>query len=302
VGNIENNFVAAANSGGTLVFASNSSNSNNINIKSTNTNAAAVRLDGDLSFDNRATNGSVFVIGDPITGVGKLTKIGVGAMRVTHTNSYQGGTVVNAGSLAVGFADAINNGFGFYDATVGALGPGNVTVNSTATYLEIETGASADAIANTATLSLVGGGSLGVADQGYALLDPGINEVVGGLVLGGVAETTAGTYGSSSSTATFQNDEYFSGTGLITLTPVGLAGDYNGDGKVDAADYVVWRKNPSGFGGDPAGYNTWRANFGNPPGAGSGTGLVGSGAVPEPGTLVLAMAGVLLACAGRCRR
>ena len=303
LGNIENNFVAAANSGGTLVFASNSSNSGNINIKSTNTNAAAIRLDGDLSFDNRATNGSVFVIGDPITGVGKLTKIGAGPMRVTHTNTYQGGTVVDAGSLAVGWADAINNGFGFYDATVGALGPGNVTVNTMATRLEIETGASANSIADTATLSLAGGGTPDFADQGYLELGAGINEVIGGLILGGLAQTNAGTYGSTSSTATFQFDEYFSGTGLITLTPVGLPGDYNGNGVVDAADYVVWRKSPNVHGGDPAGYNTWRTNFGNGAALGAGSGL-GSDhqAVPEPATLLLLVAAALFECVGRRRR
>ncbi|HEX2475880.1 MAG TPA: PEP-CTERM sorting domain-containing protein [Lacipirellulaceae bacterium] len=38
----------------------------------------------------------------------------------------------------------------------------------------------------------------------------------------------------------------------------GLTGDYNGNGKVDAADYVVWRKtNING----QQGYNDWRANF-----------------------------------------
>jgi len=35
-------------------------------------------------------------------------------------------------------------------------------------------------------------------------------------------------------------------------------GDFNLDGKVDAADYVVWRKN----GGTPNQYNDWRRNFG----------------------------------------
>jgi hypothetical protein len=64
-------------------------------------------------------------------------------------------------------------------------------------------------------------------------------------------------------------------------------GDYNGDGKVDAADYVVWRKNPADFGGDPGGYNTWRENFGEPASA------IGGGPVPEPSSLLLMAAGLL---------
>ncbi len=43
-----------------------------------------------------------------------------------------------------------------------------------------------------------------------------------------------------------------------------LQGDYNTDGVVDAADYVVWRKTD---GANPAGYNTWRTNFGRTSGA-----------------------------------
>jgi hypothetical protein len=62
----------------------------------------------------------------------------------------------------------------------------------------------------------------------------------------------------------------------------GLLGDYNHNSKVDAADYVVWRNDQAGNGG-AGGYDTWRANFGNPPGSGSG-----AGAVPEPSVVVLA--------------
>jgi hypothetical protein len=58
----------------------------------------------------------------------------------------------------------------------------------------------------------------------------------------------------------------------------GAGGDYNGDGSVDAADYVVWRKNPAMFGGDPAGYNTWRTNFGGSAGGGAGGLNLSSGA------------------------
>jgi hypothetical protein len=88
---------------------------------------------------------------------------------------------------------------------------------------------------------------------------------------------------------------YGAGTNsVITLNapPVGLPGDFNSDGKVDAADYVLWRKTPAAYGGDPAGYNTWRQNFGNPPGAGSGGGLNG-GAVPEPTSILLGSVGLI---------
>jgi hypothetical protein len=76
-----------------------------------------------------------------------------------------------------------------------------------------------------------------------------------------------------------------------------LDGDYNGDGKVDAADYVVWRKDPASFGGDPAGYNTWVANFGNMAGSGSGA----LAAVPEPSSVVL-LVGIALGLIGVGRR
>ncbi len=74
------------------------------------------------------------------------------------------------------------------------------------------------------------------------------------------------------------------------VPPPGEQGDYNGNSKVDAADYVVWRKNPAGFGGDP-GYNTWRANFGT----GSGNGAsVSNSTVPEPATTLLLIVGVAI--------
>ncbi len=83
----------------------------------------------------------------------------------------------------------------------------------------------------------------------------------------------------------------------LMLVSVGLDGDYNGDNKVDAADYVAWRKNPAAFGGDPEGYNTWRTNFGSTaPGSGQG------GTVPEPSSLVCLAVILCIAGTGGCRR
>ncbi|MCI0335308.1 MAG: matrixin family metalloprotease [Planctomycetes bacterium] len=68
-----------------------------------------------------------------------------------------------------------------------------------------------------------------------------------------------------------------------------LPGDFNFDGVVNSADYVVWRKTD----GTPEGYNTWGANFG----ATDASGLAGassSSAVPEPRAVVLLFAGAML--------
>jgi hypothetical protein len=67
-----------------------------------------------------------------------------------------------------------------------------------------------------------------------------------------------------------------------------LQGDYNGDGRVDAADYVVWRKTDDGTAG---GYSTWRANFGR---SSFGSGSVTMVAVPEPsGSILIIIAAVV---------
>ena len=82
-------------------------------------------------------------------------------------------------------------------------------------------------------------------------------------------------------------------TGEVTLAPAPIIpGDFSNDGTVDAADYVVWRKNPGGI-YTPADYTTWRTNFGQSLsfGAGSGAALPSadplSAAVPEPASLAL---------------
>jgi hypothetical protein len=94
--------------------------------------------------------------------------------------------------------------------------------------------------------------------------------------------------------------------GQITIMPagpVGVPGDYNSNGVVDAADYVFWRERlgsstalPNEVAGVTPGmvtnedYTAWRARFGRTSGAGAALGA--SAAVPEPSTWI--GAGVLL--------
>ena len=84
---------------------------------------------------------------------------------------------------------------------------------------------------------------------------------------------------------------------------VGIAGDRNNNGIVDAADYVVWRKG-LGTTYTQDDFNVWRANFGATAGSGSGLGAAAGlpsstdVAVPEPasGILLIATIVAFLAC------
>jgi hypothetical protein len=113
--------------------------------------------------------------------------------------------------------------------------------------------------------------------------------------------TLSGTF--NSVTSGYAAD--YSHTGEIRVVAVPLPGDYNGNGIVDAADYVVWRKagaaaylpndlTPGTV--NASDYDVWRAHFGQT--AGSGSGASTNTGVPEPATLVL----LRFVAAGLCLR
>jgi hypothetical protein len=90
-----------------------------------------------------------------------------------------------------------------------------------------------------------------------------------------------------------ENDPGENNYKLISLVVPGLPGDFNEDGTVDAADYVMWAKiggnplpNDEGAATAAARYDLWVDNFGN---SESGS---GGGSVPEPGTLLLTLFGL----------
>jgi hypothetical protein len=81
------------------------------------------------------------------------------------------------------------------------------------------------------------------------------------------------------------------------ILPQPLAGDYNNNGTVDAADYVVWRNGDSPD-DTQAGYDLWKANFGNS----SGGPPPNAAGVPEPAALMLCMIGMVPFIGTRPRR
>lgn len=94
-------------------------------------------------------------------------------------------------------------------------------------------------------------------------------------------------------------------TGLVS---VALAGDYNNNGVVDAADYVAYRHSLGSTGTglaadgnangviDAGDFDMWRSHFGQAVGAGTG---VGAAAVPEGSAVVLAVVGAAISMLGR---
>src|SRR5262249_8982142 len=104
-------------------------------------------------------------------------------------------------------------------------------------------------------------------------------------------------------------------TGALKVVSTGLPGDYNYNGIVDEADYVVWRKmlgqTGAGLAADgnndgvvnQADFNIWRAHFGQIAGSGAGSSEVRTRdyAIPEPATdsILLFSFGTLLLTVSR---
>jgi fibronectin-binding autotransporter adhesin len=126
------------------------------------------------------------------TGTMALAKTGSGTQTLTGGNTYSGGTAITGGRIVV--------------SGNGRLGTGNVTVGSLG-ELELQ---NSTAIGNGATLSI------DLAASPNVVLATGVNELVGKLILGGVA-FTSGTFGATGSGAINIRDDYFSGSGIVTV-------------------------------------------------------------------------------------
>jgi autotransporter-associated beta strand protein len=213
-------------------------------------------------------------------------------------NTYAGGTLLRGGALDVSASLSSSASLGTGNVTI----ENNTGIGNARSVLILESGLT-NAIANAATLSLAGGGTPGLADTGYVDLGAGINETIGGLILGGVAQP-AGTYGATGTSATFINDEYFAGSGIITVAP-SIPGDFDHNGSVNSADLTVWKNNfGTGNGADADGdgdsdgadFLVWQKNVG------ASAAVAAAAAVPEPAAaFLLTVAGLAAVCGMRKR-
>ncbi|HEX2473904.1 MAG TPA: hypothetical protein VHK01_04105, partial [Lacipirellulaceae bacterium] len=205
-----------------------------------------------------------------------------------HVGSFEGSLTNSAGILAPGRSpgsttitgDYTQQAGGALEIEIGGTLPGTgydaVSVNLRAT------------LGGQLQLALIGGFVPGQANIFTVLMaNTGLTGAFANVVNGQRLATSDGTgsflvhYGATSA---FNPRHVVLTNFQSTLLP----GDFNHDGNVDAADYVVWRRNPSGNTlVDTTNYNTWRANFGR-----TAAQIASSTSVPEPESL--AFVGALL--------
>jgi autotransporter-associated beta strand protein len=133
------------------------------------------------------TNGFAITLGLGLTGPGALTKSGDGTLTLGQASSYQGGTTVSGGTLAV----------------TGTLGSGDLTVSNGAIA---ELGNPSGAIADTAAVRLNGSGRIYLA--------AGVTETVAQLHIDGVLRMP-GTWNAA------RDPLHFSGPGNLVVTSGG---------------------------------------------------------------------------------
>jgi autotransporter-associated beta strand protein len=178
-----------------------------------------------------------------------VTKRGASRVVLAGNNLFTGDLLVEEGSMAAG------NLSGALVVTGGRFEPLGVT-NVGGDYLQtggelaIELGLSSDRLVVSATASLAGKLDVSLADSfmpeiGQQFVILSASEIGGTFTELSLPLLDDGSWAVS----------YLSDSVLLQVTT--LPGDFNADGGVDAADYVMWRKT----GGTSLDYQDWKRNF-----------------------------------------
>ena len=253
--------------------------------------------------------------GGAISGSGQLIKLGVGVLDLSGTSTYSGPTKISAGTveldgngenLPAATALTIASG-GVLDLagvpqTVGSLSgsAGAIVTNRYANYPSTLTVAPS-AGSTTFAGNIIGNNALALSGSGELTLS-GTNAYTGGTTVSG------GTLDIAAPSA-------LAGSGLVTIAAGGrlVLGSGAGIGALLAASSPVGSDAvalsaaavPATLGGPQSGYENMATLGGAPPlSQGGGGSAVGgtAAAVPEPGTLALLAAGILMLAVARWRR
>jgi autotransporter-associated beta strand protein len=269
--------------------------------------AGTLTLSGSSAYAGATTVSAGTLSGNTIAANGTNSAFGRGNFSIANnaTLEYTGGSASTNRTVLLG------------------SGGGTISVTGSSTMLTVSniisgtaaglTKAGAGTLSTTATNTYSGnttvsGGTLSIthaylADAADVYLSTGsifnlnfaATDTIRSLYLNGVGQAT-GTWGGTGSGAA-HTTALITGTGLLNVTTMPpLTGDFNGNGVVDAADYVSWRK---GLGTiySQSDYNAWRSNFGQT--AGSGSEASTNAAVPEPASALLLLVGILAICPRR---
>jgi autotransporter-associated beta strand protein len=233
-----------------------------------------------------------------------IAKEGTGTWTLSNINTYTGTTTVSTGTLLVNG----RTGTGLTTVASGAtLGGSGTVAGDLSLSGDLAPGNSAGIISVTGNASFALGSSLtieigGIAiGSGYDHLNVSAQLALAGtlnvVLINGFVPTLGASFDlfdRGSIVGTFSNvtlptipnlqwdttQLYVDGSvKLISALP----GDFDGNGTVESADFVIWRK----ANGSQIQFDTWRSHFGQS----VGSGFLGKSAIPEP-------AGVILFCIG----
>jgi hypothetical protein len=224
-----------------------------------------------------------------------------GSIRVTDNGTLAGnGTVVGAvintgGTISPGASPGRLDITGDY--TQGAIAELQIEIGGTLAELQF------DQLFISGAASLMGTLAVDLVDLGSGVFAPTLGQTFDVLKAGGGITGSFSVLDLPSLAGNLDWDVAYL-TDRVRLSIVedtGLAGDFNLDGRVNAADYVVWRKLESG---NPQGYNDWVEHFGEPTSGGSAVtaATLHTENVPEPAAASLLIAGLIsIAFTGRVR-
>jgi fibronectin-binding autotransporter adhesin len=169
------------------------------------------------------TNGNTATLAGTIGGSGGLTKIGDGTLTLIGNNSYQGGTALNAGTLAVGSSTALGAGMlTFADGTTLQAAAAGLTLANAMTLNGTDTvDTQANALALSGTLSGFGG---------LTKIGSGVLTLLGSNSYSGATAVNAGTLivnGSiANSAVTVNSGAILAGIGTVGAATINSGGTF----------------------------------------------------------------------------